>query len=308
VDQDRFIELAPDYALGLLEGDDLEQFERHLASGCESCEIEVARMDSVGDALAYAVPLVPAPEGLRERVLLAVEAELASTRQEQAAPVPPKSAPRPAASQAPAPSARPADGPHPTYSPGPWPPDRPGAAAPAPPKSRGFLGGLAPALAFAGVLLSLLSGAYALQLRQQLAFVKADLERVQAENQELARVMDVVGSPRLRVIALGGQASSPKSEGRVLWSPDAKKAVFYANGLPRPPAGKDYQLWVIEGSTPRSEGVFPVGDDGKAQHVLPEVPAPGGVGAFAVTLEPAGGLSAPSGPMYLLGAVSDRVN
>jgi hypothetical protein len=305
VDQDRFIELAPDYALGLLEGDDLEQFERHLAAGCESCEVEVARMDSVGDALAYAVPLVPAPDGLRERVLLAVEADLASTRQEQAAPVPPKSAPRAAA---PAPAPRP-DAVHPTYSPGPWPPpDRPGATAPAPPKARGFLGGLAPALAFAGVLLSVLSGAYALQLRQQLAFVKADLERVQAENQELARVMDVVGSPRLRVIALGGQAASPKSEGRVLWSPDAKKAVFYAHGLPKPPAGKDYQLWVIEGSTPRSEGVFPVGDDGRAQHVLPEVPAPGGVGAFAVTLEPAGGLPAPSGPMYLLGSVSDRVN
>jgi hypothetical protein len=50
--------------------------------------------------------------------------------------------------------------------------------------------------------------------------------------------------------------------------------------------------------------VFPVDDKGQAQHVLPELPAPGGVGAFAVTLEPAGGLPAPSGQMYLLGAVN----
>ena len=292
MDQDRFIELAPDYALGLLEGEDLEQFERHLAAGCEACELELGRMDAVGDALAYAAPLVAPPAELRDRILLAVDADLAASKREQA-PVapPPHVAPR-------------ADGPSPNYSPGPWPqPDRAGASAPAA-KRGGFLGGLAPALAFAGVLVAVLSGVHALKLRSQLALVRADLERVQAENQELARIMDIVGSPRLRVVALGGQAGTPGAEGRVLWSPEGKKAVLYAYGLPKPPAGKDYQLWVIEGSTPRSEGVFPVDEKGQAQHVLPEVPAAGGVGAFAVTLEPAGGLSAPSGPMVLLGSVT----
>jgi hypothetical protein len=298
VDQDRFIELAPDYALGLLEGDDLEQFERHLASGCEACELELGRMDAVGDALAYAVPLVPAPDSLRDRVLLAVEADLAATRRESAPAAPPRVAPSP--------TPRP-DGPavKPTYSPGPWPPpDRAAAAAPVAPRKGGWFGGLAPALAFAGMLVGVLGGFYALKLRSQLALVRADLERVQAENQELVRVMDVVGSPGLRMVALGGQNVAPKAEGRVLWSPESKKAVLYTYGLPKPPAGKDYQLWVFEDGTPRSEGVFPVDDKGGAQHVLPEVPAAGGVGAFAVTLEPAGGLPKPSGPIVLMGAVA----
>ncbi len=79
--------------------------------------------------------------------------------------------------------------------------------------------------------------------------------------------------------------------------------MFYASNLPAPPAGKDYQLWIIAGSTPKSEGVFPVDGKGGAVHVLPEVPAAAGVSAFAVTLEPAGGLAQPSGAMYLLGAV-----
>ena len=61
---------------------------------------------------------------------------------------------------------------------------------------------------------------------------------------------------------------------------------------------------MIEGSTPRSEGVFPVDERGQARHVLPEVPGAEGVGAFAVTLEPAGGVPAPTGPMVLLGSVS----
>ena len=288
MDQDRFIELAPDYALGLLEGEELVQFEAHLASGCEACELELGRMDAVGDALAYAVPLAPAPPGLRERLLLAVEAESRTEKREAKIVTPPRSVPAQA----------------PTYSPGPWPPPG-GAATPSVEPTRGgFLGGLAPALAFAGILVGAVSGVYTLELRSQLALVRADLERVQAENQELARVMDVVGSPRLRLVALGGQAASPNAEGRVLWSPDAKKAVLYATGLPRPPAGRDYQLWVIEGQTPRSEGVFPVDERGSARHVLPEVPAAGGVGAFAVTIEPAGGVPAPTGPMVLLGSVS----
>ena len=138
--------------------------------------------------------------------------------------------------------------------------------------------------------------------------MRADLERVQAENQSLARVMDVVEAAKLRVIALGGQEASPGSQGRVLWSPETKQAVLYAYGLPRPDAGKDYQLWVIQGGTPKSEGVFPVDEQGRATHVLPEVPTAEGVAAFAVTIEPAGGVAQPTGAMILLGAVPTDVN
>ncbi len=302
MDQDRFIELAPDYALGLLEGDDLDQFERHLAAGCEACELELSRMDAVADALAYAGPPIVAPAALRDRVLAAVDADLvAAPAPAVAAPV----APVAPAVAAPAPSMAPAREPlTPTYSPtpAPWPPQRP-AAPEAPPRKATWFDRLVPALAFAALLATVLTGVYAAKLKKELALVRADLERVTAENQDLARVMDVVNAPRLKLIALGGQAASPRSEGRVLWSPESRKAVFYASNLPKPPAGKDYQLWIIAGQTPRSEGVFPVDDAGGARHVLPEVPEAGVVGAFAVTLEPAGGLPQPSGPMFLLGAV-----
>lgn len=311
VDEDRFTEFAPDYALGQLEGDELEAFERHLAAGCAACERELASMDAVGDALAYSVPLAPAPEALRDRVLAAVEADLAA---EQAAHALPSLATAPA----PAPSmvdGRAAGQPlyrgqptvEPTYQPSPaeWPPKREVVAGK---KGGGFWAKLAPAIAFAGVLSAALTGFMAYRSNLQLAHMRADLERLQAENLQLMRVMDVVRSDRLRLVALDGTESAPGSRGSVLWSPDEKKAVFHASGLPRPPAGRDYQLWVIDGDTPRSEGVFPVDDQGRATHVLPEVPAPGNVGAFAVTLEPAGGVPQPTGAMVLRGAVSAQVN
>jgi anti-sigma-K factor RskA len=74
--------------------------------------------------------------------------------------------------------------------------------------------------------------------------------------------------------------------------------------LPALPRNKDYQLWVIKGKTPISAGVFSVSDttanffriDGLA------VTDPREISAFAVTLEPKGGLPAPTGDMYLAGS------
>ena len=306
--EDRFMELAPDYALGLLEGEELEEFERHLAAGCAACERELASMDAVGDALAYSIASMPVPAPLRDRVLAAVDADLAA---ESSAAMLPSLAPPLVPSMADGaragqPLYRNQPTVTPTYepAPAPWPPRHEIVTE----KRPTFWSRLAPAVAFAGILATALTGFMAYRSNVQLARMRSDLERLQAENQALARVMDVVQSDRLRLVALGGTESAPGSQGRVLWSPDSRKAVFYASGLARPPAGKDYQLWVIEGQTPRSEGVFPVDAQGRAVHVLPEVPVPGGVGAFAVTLEPAGGVPQPTGAMVLLGAVPAQVN
>ena len=45
------LELVSVYALGALDGDDLEAFEAHLAAGCEECEQELRLALSVADDL-----------------------------------------------------------------------------------------------------------------------------------------------------------------------------------------------------------------------------------------------------------------
>ena len=297
---DRFVELAPDYALGLLEGDELAEFERHLATGCEACEIELERMDTVADALAYAVPAAAPGAALRAEVLAAIQAEpegASAAIADAFAPPAPAAAARPLPAHVPAPQA--------TYAPAPWPPARAAAATPEP-KRGGALAGIAPALAIVALLAAAGTGYYAFRLKQRIALVSGDLERVSAEAQENARVLDVLASPHLETVALVGQGAQAASEGRVLWSPDGRKAVLYAFGLPHAAAGRDYQLWVIEPSGPRSAGVFPVDANGAATYVLPDVPDAATVGGFAVTLEPAGGLPQPSGPMLLLGTVGAK--
>jgi anti-sigma-K factor RskA len=63
-------------------------------------------------------------------------------------------------------------------------------------------------------------------------------------------------------------------------------------------------LWLVPASgAPISAGVFnPVTDD--TNSIVAKVPPGTAAKAFAVTLEPAGGKPAPTGPMILVGPVS----
>ncbi|HEY7604129.1 MAG TPA: anti-sigma factor [Gaiellaceae bacterium] len=65
------------------------------------------------------------------------------------------------------------------------------------------------------------------------------------------------------------------------------------SGFDAAPAGKTYELWVIEGKTPRPAGLFEGGDE---QVITLTRPAPAG-STVAVTLERAGGATTPTLPI-----------
>jgi anti-sigma-K factor RskA len=111
----------------------------------------------------------------------------------------------------------------------------------------------------------------------------------------------MLGDPTTRVVALSGQAPSPEARARMLWH-EKEGGLLVAAGLPPAPAGKAYQLWAIAGTrSPVSAGVFTVDARGTASLRVPPLPGVAHVDAFAVTLGPAGGLPAPSGPPVLVG-------
>lgn len=61
-------DLVAPYALGALDQDELEDFERHLA-GCEQCRTQLAELEEAATALAYAAEGPEPPQELRERIL-----------------------------------------------------------------------------------------------------------------------------------------------------------------------------------------------------------------------------------------------
>lgn len=128
-----------------------------------------------------------------------------------------------------------------------------------------------------------------------------DADQLKAELRSQQAVVAILRDPATQVVALAGLPPAPDARARMMWHEKAG-GVFVATGLPAAPAGKAYQLWAIAGSNaPVSAGVFSVDASGAGSLSVRPLPGVTTVNAFAVTLEPAGGLPAPSGEMYLLG-------
>jgi anti-sigma-K factor RskA len=130
---------------------------------------------------------------------------------------------------------------------------------------------------------------------------------VLAVREDLARetaFRTLVSHPSSRLVDLGPLPPAPGARARVLFDRASHEAVLIASGLDPAPAGKGYAVWVIGKGAPVPAGVFQVDASGHAVHRLPPVADVEWARTFAVTLEPAAGVPAPTGPMVLAGAVS----
>jgi anti-sigma-K factor RskA len=253
---------AAAYVLGSLDADDRAAFDAHLAT-CSECTAEVQSFRGVTDALAQAVPeRTPRPE-LRDRVLR-------------------------------------------TFS--------SAAAAPATARATQAYGTRSWLPLAASIVLTVAVGAYAARLQgrvndletrlEQAVLQASTAERAMADARrvatELQSSMGVLAAPDLVRIDLAGQPTAPRANARALWS-RARGMVFAVSDLPPLPAGRVYQVWVVTAQAPISAGLMtpdPAGGGLTYFMTPPDIPAPT---AVAVTLEPAGGVPAPTGQMYLVG-------
>ena len=147
----------------------------------------------------------------------------------------------------------------------------------------------------AAIVLAAGIAAYAVRLHQQVADLQGRLDEAQSATSVLA-------APDLARIDLQGQMAAPDARARALWS-RSRGLVFSAANLPALPAGKVYQVWVVTAQAPVSAGLLvpdPSGG-GTAYYMTP--PDIGAPVAVAVTLEPAGGVPAPTGDKYLVGTL-----
>lgn len=84
-----------------------------------------------------------------------------------------------------------------------------------------------------------------------------------------------------------------------LHSQDDDEGMLVISGLPPLDAERDYQLWLFHEGVPLPAGVFAGEGDGTV--IFPAEAPVTGAEVVAVTVEPAGGLDAPSGEVLLLG-------
>ena len=169
---------------------------------------------------------------------------------------------------------------------------------------------LAAAASIAALVTGLLAWSYkrdADQVRAELAAMQqqittmtqhiATLESAAVDARQTSAVLTAVDLAR---VDLSGQASAPVARGRIFWSASSG-LVFSATNLPALPAGRVYQLWIVA-ETPHSAGIVAPDAAGRL-NVVSGAPVAVRPKAFALTIEPEGGRPAPTGPMFLLGAM-----
>jgi anti-sigma-K factor RskA len=275
--------LDASYVLDALSDDERQLFEQHLEV-CPECAGEVASLRATASELAYAVPARRAPASLRARVLDAIERVPSALPQ----PQPRTPQPQPQASR---------------------------AIAAAGPATNAWW------LAAAAVLGAILVGGYALTLRAHIGFLdqelrearaqaqaaqrqltdaQAQLARAQIEVRRVSLTTTILASPDVIRVDLKGQPAAPSAIGRAFWS-RSRGVLFTANALPLLPASKVYQLWILPASgDPLSAGLLTLDPEGRALVVADAATSDIPKG-FAVTVEPAGGVPAPTGAFALVG-------
>jgi len=130
-------------------------------------------------------------------------------------------------------------------------------------------------------------------LQSRLAELQAQQAELMARNTLLVEALALVNLPEARQLTFGGAEPTPP-RGRI-WVHPQRGVLLLASRLPRAPAGRIYEMWIVpKTGAPVPAGLFNANDRGEATHVWPQSVDLAQAGAVAVTLEPEGGVPAPT--------------
>jgi anti-sigma-K factor RskA len=273
-------EKAALYSLGALSQIEARAFENHLDDGCEVCRAEMAAFDSVVGVLGLAAPPANPPAELRNRLMATI------AKERGAAGLPQPSRTQSGRTETRFAASVQAQRRAPRFSALPW------AVA-------------------AGVALVAAAGLISLRgavqsTRQELAQMRVEILQVterlafaQQKESEHLQVISFLEKPGATHIFLATQKGAPPSKADVYLSTKEQKLLVSADMPPAPP-GKVYQLWYLT-PDPKSAGLIPTDQSG---HGFTQVSVPPDLATLkgtAITLEPEGGSTTPTMPIYVAG-------
>jgi anti-sigma-K factor RskA len=233
-----WLERGEIYALGALDGEELKEFETHLASGCAICEAYVRETRETLMVLHRTLqPVAPSP-AIKTRIFDGIA-------KEKVVPLPVK------------------------------------------PQSTGRRWQLIAGTVAAGIIGAVLTGTLI-------------IKRYEPRHTVYTAVINLLRDPSTRDLSLYGAGPTPKAAGRFLWNESGEGHIFVTN-LPAAPEGKMYAVWTIaQRASPRYVGTIETDALGQGGLHITVARSDQPVDTFAVTLEPIGTTSAPTGPMVLV--------
>lgn len=267
-------EMLAAHALGALDPVDARRVEEHL-DACAECRAEMEEWRDTASALAYIAPAAEPSPALRSRILESVRAESSSSQplpgaagEVKGEAVPSNVIPLPRAG---------------------W-------------TRAQIFGAIAASLIIAALASSLFVTRLRLrEARRELARYETAVMTLAKEAEREREARELLTSPQSQSAVLAGTPMAPEARARIAFDRRTGQAMLFAYNLPPVPAGKAYQLWFISGGKVMPGRVF-TPDAGGSAMINEQVPV-GNLDsspAFAVTLEPLGGVQVATGEKYLI--------
>lgn len=167
------------------------------------------------------------------------------------------------------------------------------------------------AASFALLLLTLSLVFYSFNLSSQLSDKNRIIDQQEARITQLIdeierkeEMLSILEAREIGMVLMSGLEASPDGYGKVIWDAEHKRALLQVSNLPAVPQDKDYQLWIIKNNQPVSAGVFAINNansDSFFKIEQMDMESEQAMDAFAVTMEPKGGMPQPTGETYLFG-------
>ncbi len=273
VDREEFIQTSSAYVLGSVAGDELERFETYLAQATVQEREILAELAATASLLPIALdrqnPSPDVKQDLMQRIALSARAHDVVQQ-------------------------------------------RVGTAQQLPRRGRNWIPwGIAASLAMVAVF-----SFFVFKLMGTIERQNEHIFMIERENRDVAtrlialrdeltrkdEQLKVLSAKQIYISIMDGMNVNPVGYGKIIWDPEKGTAILQVANLPAVPSGMDYQLWVIKGKQPISAGVFAVHDTKSNFFKLQDmaVTNPKEITAFAITLEPEGGMPQPTGNMYMM--------
>jgi anti-sigma-K factor RskA len=144
------------------------------------------------------------------------------------------------------------------------------------------------------------------RLSSTIAELSSMVEKERVSSDEARRVAEILhASDAMPYEILPVSMKTKMPAGKAIYSRDRSGLVFVASNLQPVPAKKAYELWLIPmKGAPIPAGMFKPDSHGMAMVMNPPLPAGVEAKAFAITIEPEQGSSAPTSNIIMMGTGS----
>jgi anti-sigma-K factor RskA len=138
---------------------------------------------------------------------------------------------------------------------------------------------------------------------KRLTRIQQDFAAKEAQVEEAREIVATLTAKDAQRVTLVAAKTPPQPQGKAIYVRERGRLIFIASDFPQLPPRRAYELWLIpKAGSPIPAGVFKPDAHGSATIVHPPLPAGTEAKAFAITVEPDSGSSAPTSTPIMLGA------